>query len=799
MSALQRLRFLFIFIALLSSTAISPLRASALVIRGDYRWVQGPKCVEGWSDADFDDSEWKAAVYPNILMWHRVWTEDDEARPLWGDDYTSCVRRHFTLAEAPREATVKVWVDDDYELYINGTFIGRSNDGWAEMPGETYDVAAALRAGDNVIAMQLIDRVGEHHGALFVLDIPGAPEEAPTWVSVTAPLRQSAIFCGILLLTVSLVLLVKLVGRRFGPALERAPAAAMGLAAILLAAAVQWCLQTRVLYQYIVGQPVTYWNWPLIAAVVTMLVLLAVTLRGQPASELLTRAPRGAGWALLAIMLLAAYLRIVDIDTVPAGFFQDEAINGLDSIRTFEVPYFEIWSDSIGGRPTLFLYAVGVALRVFGIDYISLKIVPAAIGIASVGALYLVGRHAIGPRAALWAAFLFAISRWHIHFTRMAWEVNCVPFFSALGFAFLLHGFAIDRRWRSIVMITAAAIVLATGLYTYAAYRAIGGVVVVFALATALSADRRLLVDKFWGLLLGAIAGGVLVFPLLQFAVNNPVLYWARYADVSLTTYMDYHRTLVPWLHQIGKALLSLGHRGDLDGFSFLDPVTAFLLLFGIASAAPGRYRTGFRLVWCWFLTFAALSSLTKDSPHATRMLGMLPPAMLLAGYGAFRFFDILRRMALPRLIRAATAVGVAVISTGLNAYMYFAWQQQLPEIDLVMNDGARVLCTDLSERGGTVFWTDEAAYNLKPQCTFLFRGKGVALPTMITLDDLLNPEKLKAAEPPVAVIMNITTIERAGDKIERDANGNPILDLPGRPTVMLTREGKPSYFVYYF
>lgn len=782
---------------MLIATLALPSLAGALVIRGDYRWVQGPGCAEGWSAADFDDSDWKEAVYPNILMWQRNWPVDAEARPLWGDDFTSCVRRHFELAEAPAAATVKIWVDDDYELYINGEFIGRSDDGWAEMPGEIYDVARALREGDNVIALRLIDRVGEHHGALFVLDIPGEANEAPTWVSVTAPLRQTVTFGAIVLMTVLLVLCIRAFGRRLEPSLARAPTGVIGPVAIALAVAAQWCLQTQPLYQFVLGQPVTEWNWPPIAVAGIMLALLAVTLRGQPPSELATQSPRGTGWLLFAILLLAAYLRLVDIATVPPGFFQDEAINGLDSIHVFDVPSFEIWSDSIGGRPTLFLYAVGAVLQVFGINYVNLKVVPVAIGIASVAALYLVGRHAVGPRAALWAAFLFAISRWHIHFARMAWEVNCVPFFAAVGFALLLQGFTRERR--SILMLTAAALVLATGMYTYAAYRAIGGVVVVFLIATVFAAERRVLLEKFWGLLVAGVAGAALIAPLVLFAINNPAMYWARYADVSLTTYMDYHGTLVPWLHQIAKALLALSHRGDLDVFPFLDPVSGVFLLLGVASAWPTPYRTGFRMVWCWFLTFAALSSLTKDSPHATRMLGMLPPVMLLAGYGAFRFFDILRRMAVPGFLRAAVVAFAAFISTGVNAYWYFGWQQQLPEIDLVMNEGARVLCTDLAERGGSIFWTDEAAYNCKPQCAFLFRGTGVASPTIITVDDLLNPEQIKAAPRPVTVIMNITTIERAGDKMKRDANGDPVLDLPARPTVMLTREGKPSYFIYRF
>jgi hypothetical protein len=498
--------------------------------------------------------------------------------------------------------------------------------------------------------MLLQDKVGEHSGALFALTIPGAPDEPRTWKSVVGPFRQGTKFISMVLAAVLLVIAVRLIGRRLAPLLARQPASILALTTVVVAAVAQWCFQRQPLYTYIIGQPLTDWNWGAIALAFGMVAVLAVLLAAQPAPETVSTPPRGEIWILLGILALATYLRVVDIDTVPPGFFQDEAINGLDSLRLYKIPDYELWSDSIGGRPTLFLYAVGAALQYFGISYVSLKIVPIAVGVASVLALYLVGRVAVGPRAALWAAFLFAASRWHVHFSRMAWEVNCVPLFSALGFALFLRGF--DRSRHALISITAGALLLTTGLYTYAAYRAIAGVAAVFVLVTALSSDRAILLKKAAALVLAAGLSAALITPLVQFAIANPGMYWARYSDISLTTYMNYHSTPMPWLHQIGKALLSLNHRGDLDTFPFLDPLTGMLLLVGAAAVAPTAYRRGFRLAWCWLLTFAVLSSLTKDSPHATRMLGMLPPAMLFAGFGAVRLFDLLRAVVAVPLTR---------------------------------------------------------------------------------------------------------------------------------------------------
>jgi hypothetical protein len=125
---------------------------------------------------------------------------------------------------------------------------------------------------------------------------------------------------------------------------------------------------------------------------------------------------------------------------------------------------------------------------------------------------------------------------------------------------------------------------------------------------------------------------------------------------------------------------------------------------------------------------------------------------------------------------------------------------QQLPEVDLTMNQGARRLCTYLAEtKGGSPFWTDDVAYNCRPQCAFLLAGTGAPQPEIITEKEVLDTTRLKQAPRPVTVMINITTLERAGDKLPRDANGDPVLDLPTTPWFLLSREGKVSYFVYRF
>jgi len=770
--------------------------AAALVIRGDQHWRGNDDCAAGWTDPHTDDSTWTPVTAPWVYMWPREWADAD-ARTFWAtsEGNTSCVRRHFALATAPTSATVHIWVDDDYELYINGAFVGASNDHWGELPGETYDVAALLTAGDNVIALKLIDFGGGERGALFSLSIPDAPDVAPSVADLLHRAVPWVQFSGIIAIVVLIVMAVRRLGQRAAPWVSRQPGAMVTGAIVLLVVACQWLLQTGQLYVATASQPWAEWNWGQVGFVVGLLALLVVACAGDRQVE---EPPVRHEWlVLLAILLLALLMRTAGLSFIPPGFFQDEAVNGNDALSLFDGRPFEMWSDSIGGRPTMYLYLLGLCVRALGPTYMALKIVPVTFGVASVAALYLLGRIAFGPRPALWAAFFLAVSRWYVHFTRMAWEAGCVPFFSALGFALLLRG--LGRCKRPTLNLVAGGMILSLGLYTYAAYRAVPAAAVLFVLATVVR-DREVLRERWLGLVAAALGAAVVAAPLAIFAWRNPTLYWARYTDVSLTKYMSYYGTLFPWGHQIAKGLLAFNHLGDahnLTASSHIDVVTGTLLLLGITAQLPRERRRSGRLVWVWLLTFVALASLTRDSPHATRLLGALPPALLLAGLGASRLFARLRSALRARALVPACVAAVLVSVTAINVYQYFIVMQMVPNGDIGMNVRARTLCELVAATDNVHFyWTEDVAYWCQPQCGYLVPGRYRVL-NVVGLPEVLDTTVLKNAPRPVIFALGQEFIDRNWQKLPLDANGVPVLDLPARPVVELDREARPMYYLY--
>jgi 4-amino-4-deoxy-L-arabinose transferase-like glycosyltransferase len=776
--------------------------AAALTIRGDRHWVEHPQCPDGWRLLDFDDSSWQPVPYPWTRMWPREWPLDPEARPIWGTNLfpINCLRRSFQLDALPDDpAVANIWVDDDYDLFVNGVPVGASRDHMAEMPGEAYDVTPLLRLGRNVVALQVRDNGGST-AALVSLEIPGIPDPPVSLEDrfrAIEPWLEFVLYALAAAVWIASVRRCAQMGRRAGAGPTFTLAATIALAVLI-----QLVFAWAPFYQSHREMPLADWWRPPMLAIILLVPALAFV-RGRSVALVRTEPPvRREVWWLTAIVLLAACLRIYRLDTVPPGFFQDEATNGNDALALLRLGYPAIWSDSVGGRPTLFLYLLSGALHLFGVGYLTLKIVPVALGIGGVIAVYAVGKAALGSRAALWAAFLLAVSRWDIHYSRMAWEAICVPLFSAAGFALLLRGLR-DRR-RAWLALIAAAVVLTAGVYTYAAYRAVPAAALVFLLATLFSADRPLLARRWIGL---AVAGAVAVAiaaPLALFAWQQPDLYWYRYAEVSLTSYMSYYGTPMPWVHQLGKGLLSLTAVGDeiirhnLPWAPHLDRLTGALMIIGMATAAAIRPHLGFRLLWCWFITFMIFATLTMDGPHATRLLGVAPAAVLFAGFGIAQLVQEIGALWRPRpatIIAAAAALAIA----SLNAYEYFVLEANHPAADFEYDATARSLCEEVRRQPVVVdlHWTPDVAYWSDGQCQFLARGKYTVGKTVELADVLAgNPYESERHKPAlIAIGQEFIDLHRAS--LAFDADGVPQLALPREPQIARDRSGHILYYLY--
>ncbi|MGH9315932.1 MAG: glycosyltransferase family 39 protein, partial [Thermoanaerobaculia bacterium] len=150
---------------------------------------------------------------------------------------------------------------------------------------------------------------------------------------------------------------------------------------------------------------------------------------------------------LLVILLTASLARVIGLQNLPAGLFCDEAALGYNAWAILhhgvdengvKLPLF-VWSLDNSYKDPVYLYAAMLPIGLLGLDEFSLRLTSAAFGIATVLALFLLGRALYGNKAGLAAAALLAICPWHIHFSRIAFEVISFPLLFAIGLLLLIR------------------------------------------------------------------------------------------------------------------------------------------------------------------------------------------------------------------------------------------------------------------------------------------------------------------------------------------------------------------------
>lgn len=121
--------------------------------------------VTGWENLTFDDSTWQTVVAPsaglcNPSIARRI--PNSTALPVWGQNpqnHQTIYARKIFDAQAPAVVNVQTLVDDDFDLYVNGTLVRSDRDGIEDGVHED-DVSSLILNGQNLIAIMAIDSAG---------------------------------------------------------------------------------------------------------------------------------------------------------------------------------------------------------------------------------------------------------------------------------------------------------------------------------------------------------------------------------------------------------------------------------------------------------------------------------------------------------------------------------------------------------------------------------------------------------------------------------------------------------------
>ncbi|MDD5557596.1 MAG: glycosyltransferase family 39 protein, partial [bacterium] len=133
---------------------------------------------------------------------------------------------------------------------------------------------------------------------------------------------------------------------------------------------------------------------------------------------------------LILVLLLAAALRLAGLRDFPQGFFCDEASIGYNAwtvSRTGRDEHgerFPLFFRAFGEyKNPVYIYCAVPAVALLGLDEFSTRLPAALFGILTVWFTFLLFRELFTPREGVLAALMLAVSAWHIHFSRIAFEL----------------------------------------------------------------------------------------------------------------------------------------------------------------------------------------------------------------------------------------------------------------------------------------------------------------------------------------------------------------------------------------
>ncbi|MCZ6695677.1 MAG: glycosyltransferase family 39 protein [Acidobacteria bacterium] len=431
--------------------------------------------------------------------------------------------------------------------------------------------------------------------------------------------------------------------------------------------------------------------------------------------------PGGAGhppaweWGLIILILLGGlYLRLYRIDFIPPGLNNDEAINALEASEIMKRDGFPTVTERGLQRESLFHYLAAISMRngellsnlmgampaVFGLRTIAvrdpagremlelifpLRVVSIGIGMITILALYLFARSRFGPRVALLAALLLAVSPWHLLYSRVGLRAILAPLFAIATIGFFLRAMERGRRpdrpvWHTILDHAAWGVLLGLGLWTYTSFRVVPVAILLFLLLHRFVDPSRSAIGsgERRPILVGIGVAAVLTVLNISLSGLGLLGFFLRGAYASLPGVKSFGANLLHSVTMLNYLPMRYGvvQTNDFigDGVSAVYPLLGFepetvpvaafatLGLIGVAWSMTGGRRE--RTLGFLGLTILALWVLVGPTgPSLTRMLLLVPWVSLLAALVAWQMFDELSRLAWRpgRWIAVAAVAGLAI------------------------------------------------------------------------------------------------------------------------------------------
>jgi 4-amino-4-deoxy-L-arabinose transferase-like glycosyltransferase len=350
-------------------------------------------------------------------------------------------------------------------------------------------------------------------------------------------------------------------------------------------------------------------------------------------------------WQILLIVLVAALLRLYQLNSLPASLSWDEAAIGWNAKSIFATRRDEYGTrlplvfKSFGDyKAPLYIYLTAPIVGVLGLQPWTIRLLSALSGISSIYFIYLIVKKLFEEKTARVTALVMAISPWSMLLSRGAFEASLSLCLILLGIYGWLKG---ERKiiWQYLSVFS-----LALSMYAYHSAKLF---VPLLAIGLVGFSARKILARLQWkSLLILILLAGGLMLPLIRSTVSEgaanrvqgtSIFYNSEEKFVGLDSRLMKKMTR-NWFAHYDFNWLFLGgeenFRQQLRDYGLLLLVTAPFLAFGLIQLIKQRERPESRLLIYWLIIGPIAAVIGREVPHAIRAYNLLPALAITTALG---------------------------------------------------------------------------------------------------------------------------------------------------------------------
>lgn len=381
------------------------------------------------------------------------------------------------------------------------------------------------------------------------------------------------------------------------------------------------------------------------------------------------------GLILTLIIILAVFLRIINLNDNPPALYGDELTMVYDSYSLLKTGHDQVGNlfpltFSMGaGRPAGYVYSSIPFVAAFGPSSLGVRLLSVLSGLGIILLVFYLGRKLISENVGLIAAMLMAISPWDISLSRGGFEAHFALFLALLGIVSFLG--AVKRGW--LYIISAAAFGLA--IHTYPTYKLVlpvflfiliwyqGGYkcIIEKTKKTYLVLALVVLSLAIFGAITQTITGGsenrfwsINIFSIneLKESIVQKVNLERNVNELPYLLSSGFHNQPVEYTLIFAESYLKnfsldfLFFHGDknprhnmanMGGFYIVEII---LILFGLRFLWKNLDKKKAVFITSWILISPIAATFLLDT-HALRNAFMLPPMILLSALGLTYLFSL--------------------------------------------------------------------------------------------------------------------------------------------------------------